>query len=347
MFIICDSNLNPTEHYCSQDTYFWPLKKICFSYYDCATDSTPDNDITNPCDGFASYESIPDKYSTDCTSYLQCYSNYYNFYDGEIEVPQVSRSICPMSGTAFKPGIGCVSDFKCANYQCATEGLFANPNVNDCSSYVKCKSYNSYSGGTASLLYSILKTCPTNTKYSPFLRKCDGFYNCDGVDHHNGIDPCTNFDWINPFVPNPYLNDCSSYLECQQVIDSNYNRMDVIVKKECPANTYFSPIIMKCYYNYDCSDSTCKKDPCINGVGKFVDYKSGFCEYFIECRDDSTSTDTYRPTYEKRYCPPGSLFKPEISDCDLDYVCPKFPVDYCYTPMSTTTSSTTSTADPD
>lgn len=344
-FIYCDSNLTPQVNDCGDNTYFWPAKKGCFSDFNCAAQSIPDN--INPCEGFTSNERIPDKYSIDCSTYLQCSKRYV--YDQieftYIEIPKVSRSVCT-SGSVFRPRYGCVSasDYACNNYQCDVEGNFANTNVDDCSTFIKCAKFFAYNGGGAFISYPTLKTCPANTNFSPFSNSCDEFYNCDAIDPHAGIgDPCLNYNWASPYVPNPHDNDCSSYLECQQ--GTYDDQIRVIVKKECPAATLFSPIVGKCYYNHDCNQS-CSKDPCSNGVGKFVDYKSGQCENFIECRDTSQAQLIYRPVYEKVYCPPGTLFSPETFDCDREYVCPKFPVNYCYPDIPTTPPPTTTTMAP-
>lgn len=306
------------------------------------------NDIQNPCDGFLYDEPIPDKYSPDCSAHLQCSTYSYPYDDGMIEVPQVLSLNC-IGGRKFHPLDGCTTDYQCIDYDCTEEGLFENANVNDCSSYIKCKKYTSTRGGTGSFLYSVLKTCPPGTKYNPIMHKCDSFYNCDGIDPHVGIDPCSGYYPGNPFVVNPYDNDCKTYIECQQTSYTPYHvyRMDVIVKRDCPEKTYFSPNIGKCYYNHRCNQPSCSKDPCRNGPGRFVDYKSGYCENFIECRDDSDTPAVYRPTYQKNYCPPGSLFSAIIRDCDPEYTCPRFPIDYCYDTIPTSTTTSTSTVDPD
>ncbi len=300
----------------------------------------PDN--TNPCEGFSSpYQNIPDKNSADCSEYLQCYRIDFYDIDSYTKVSNVIRRACP-AGTVYNPRNGCNSVNTCINYQCSTDGNFLNANTNDCSTFIKCERTYGY-GGTASYLYPSLKSCPSSTKFSPFSKKCDEFYNCDGIDPHNGIDPCLNYNWASPFVPDPHSNDCSTYLECEQGIDND--RIDVIVKKSCPATTLFSPIVGKCYYNHDCNQS-CSKDPCSNGVGKFTDLRSGQCENYIECRDTSQDPMMYRPVYEKVFCPPGTLFSPETSDCDREYLCPKIPANYCYPEIPTTPPPTTTTAPP-
>jgi len=188
-----------------------------------------------------------------------------------------------------------------------------------------------------------LKTCPPNTQFSPFSNKCDGFYKCDGIDPHGGIDPCLTFNFANPLVPNPKDKKCATYIQCQQ--SYNGDQINVIVEKNCPANTFYNPIIGKCYNNYNCNQN-CSKDPCINGNGRFIDYKSGQCEYFIECRDTSKVQLIYEPVYEKVYCPPGLLFTPETSTCNKGSVCPKPAKDYCYPVIPTTTTTTTTTSAP-
>lgn len=327
-FISCGSNLVPVVNNCNDGTYFWPAKKGCYSQYKCAEGTMPDD--TDPCEGFT-YNNIPDKTSTDCTKYLVCGTLYvYNLYT---EIMQVTVAECP-SGTAFRPGWGCISNHQCSNYQCTSVGTFANSDSSDCSTYVKCYKYSN------ALLYADINTCPSNTKFNPFLNKCDSFYNCNGIDPHGGNDPCSSYNAANPIVPDPYGNEPSSYIGCEYDYPNFAGRDDIILKKECPANTFFSPLLGKCYNNYD-PDETCSKDPCSSGPGKYVNYKSGHCESFIECRDETKTFELYQPTYEIRYCPPGTRYTPETSECSRQYVCPTFPVNYCYPPIPTTTTTTT------
>lgn len=341
-FVICDADLNSSRvSSCTGDTYFWPAKKGCFSQYNCADDIMPGN--TNPCEGFGNSESIPDKYSPDCSKYLYCLTtNIFIIGSREpVKVPKVSIQQCP-SGTFFRPGYGCINSHRCVDYQCTTEGVFENPN--DCSTFIQCRKYDTYGdNGIVKIFYPDLNNCPPNTKFNPHSKKCDTFYNCDGIDPHNGIDLCFNYNRAHPFVPNPYdSNKASSYIVCQ------YNFLpfaflpfaestDVIWRKECPAGTLFSPLLGKCYNNYDPTE-TCSKDPCSSGPGKYVNYPSGNCVSYIDCRNDATTPEVYKPTYEIRYCPPGTRYTPETSDCSRLYVCPAFPANYCYPQIPTTTT---------
>lgn len=99
----------------------------------------------------------------------------------------------------------------------------------------------------------------------------------------------------NPFVVNPYESDCKTYIECLRTLYTPYNvaNMDVIIKRDCPDKTYFSSNNGKCYYNYRCNQPPCSKDQCRKEPCKFVDYTSGHCENFIECRDDSDTLALY------------------------------------------------------
>lgn len=328
-FIVCDIYSRAQVTNCPEGSHYWPLNKGCFSSYDCATDSTPNNDNVNPCTGFSNYVIIPDKSSGDCSSYITCQTQ--NVYVGNAYLPITHgiRYECP-SGYTYKPNSGCIINYECSNYQCNAKGIFQN--VNDCSSFIVCDESSNYYGG--SFLYAYEVKCPGDTQFSPFSGKCVSYYTCGGSDPYNGIDPCSNYNWANPKVPNPLDNDCTSYLECQ-ARDPFYNTFEVALKVDCPSDTFFSPVLGKCYYNYQCNQA-CSKDPCGNGAGRFVDYKSDSCQGFIECRDDGTNSLSYEPSYEKRYCPPGARFSPEKSACDRNYVCPPFPVDYCYASIPTT-----------
>lgn len=250
---------------------------------------------------------------------------------------------CPSWGTFQQHLEQCVKDSQCLKYQCVGEGYFPNPNTNDCSIFIACYKIPAVKSKNL-LMYPRLWPCPQNLSFSPLSRKCNEYYTCGGKDLWKGICPCSTFDWLSPFNANSCHTKSTSYLLCVHLLPPPDNSLiNVIVKKTCPPKTFFSPNIGKCYKNYNSSE-TCSKDPCGNGVGKFVDYKSGFCESFYECRDDSTmicswvyySYSLYQPNYERRYCPPGMLISPKIGDCGRDYVCPKFPVNYCYPPISTT-----------
>lgn len=325
-FIVCDSNLNSIVYSCNANTYFWPAKKGCFSQYDCAMGVMEGN--ADPCGEFS--ENIPDKSSADCTKYLTCSSRY--IWQNSVYFRQVSSEQCP-SGTAFRPYFGCINYHRCVNnFECTGEGFFENPD--DCSSFIKCSKFEN---NMASLFYADLYDCPSGSKFNPHLKKCDSFYNCDGIDPHDGIDPCTDYN-SHPFVVNPFDNSASSYIVCVHDFYSFIYETSVILRKECPAYSFFSPLLEKCYNDYD-PNETCSKDPCSSGPGTYVDYASGHCASYIECRDDATTPDIYKPTYEIRYCPPGTRYTPETSDCNPQYVCPTFPVNYCY-PQIPTTSTT-------
>lgn len=341
-FVICDSGLNPTVQYCSSNTYFWPEKKGCYSQYDCATNSMPGN--VDPCEGFTD-NYLADTSSTDCTKYFDCYvSRYYDYNSGDYVTIKLVRDSQCSSGYTIRPGYGCTNKYQCVNYQCASEGYFTNPDDSDCSTFIFCKKVVS-STSTAFVLYPELMNCPANTKFNPSISKCDDSYNCDGIDRYNGVDPCREYNGANPYVADPYDDVASSYLLCSAPIlqtDGTTVNIDVIEQRECPEDTFFSPLLGKCYNNYD-PNETCSKDPCSSGPGKYVNYKSGNCDSFIECRDETTTSTLYEPTYEIRYCPPGTRYSPGSLKCLRSYDCPTFPVHYCYedTPTTTTTSTTT------
>ncbi|XP_037049509.1 uncharacterized protein LOC119083818 [Bradysia coprophila] len=339
-FVICDSSLNPTVQHCSWNTYFWPEKNGCYSEYDCASNSMPGN--TDPCEGFTD-NYIPDKSSTDCTKYFDCLVINYNS-DGGYEPISTVRSQQCSSGTTFRPGYGCTTNYQCLNYECTSEGYFENANVNDCSTFISCTKL--VDGTTAtSILYPELQTCPGNMKFNPFIGKCDAFYNCDGFDRHGGVDPCLEYNYANPYVPNPYDGDASSYLVCEAPLPGTDTYVGAIEQRECPEETFFSPLLGKCYNNYDQTE-TCSKDPCSSGPGRYVNYESGHCVSFVECRDETTTSALFEPTYEVRYCPPGTRYSPETSKCNRNYVCPTFPVNYCYPQIPTTTTTSTTTTRP-
>lgn len=325
---MCTSYLTPTVYNCKANTYFWPAKKGCYSQYDCATNSVPGN--TTPCEGYDD-ALLLDK--TDCSKYTVCsilniYTNGENFL-----VRQVSNEQCS-SGRAYRPGYGCVNDHKCVDYQCTSEGIFENPN--ECSTFIKCWDY--YAGSNVPSFFPDLNNCPGNTKFNPNSKKCDEFYNCDGNDPYGGVDPCFDYNPANPFAANPFDSSASSYLACRYTFSDGYiGTMDVILKQQCLATTSFSPLLGKCYNNY-VPNETCSKDPCSSGPGKYVHYKSGHCDSYIECRDEATTRELYEPTYEIRYCPDGTRYSPETSRCSRQYTCPTFPVNYCYPQISTTTA---------
>lgn len=337
-YVVCNSNLVPLVQNCPSNTYYWPEANGCFSRYNCGTSSMPNN--KNPCEGFSSLN-IPDSSATDCTKYLYCSSIYVYHAGYSTHLPLVQSVTCP-SGTLFRNG-GCDSDptYQCINYPCTTEGSFKDPNASSCSTFIACSLVKSWQDSSNTYWNVGLKTCPSGTKFSPFTNKCDALYNCNGIDQYNGIDPCANFNYANPFVPNPLNTDATSYIECFTV---PYGDGSVtILERTCPANFYFSPLLGKCYNNYD-PNETCSKDPCSSGVGKYIDYKSGMCENFIECRDESKDAASFKPVYEKVYCPPGTRYSPELKECSKQYVCPTFPINYCYPQIPTTTTTTTTPA---
>ncbi len=284
----------------------------------------------DPCGEFR-YEDIPDRSSADCTKYLSCHSKYIS--ENQAYVKQVSSIQCP-SGTAFRPIYGCINFHHCGNnYECTAEGIFANPN--DCSSFIQCSKYDN---GVTSFLFGESYDCPPDSNFNPHLSKCDSIYNCDGIDPHGGVDPCDSNNDAHQFVVNPYDNSASTYIVCQYNFGSFIYEAAVILIKECPTHSRFSPLLEKCYNDYD-PNETCSKDPCSSGPGTYVNYPSGHCVSYVECRDDSITPEIYKPTYEIRYCPPGTRYTPETFDCNPEYVCPTFPVNYCY-PQIPTTSTT-------
>lgn len=324
---------------CPADTYYWPEEKGCFSNYNCASSLMLDD--KNPCQGFSN-QNIHDKSSTDCSKYLYC-DRKYVYFDGDSVGLLLARSVSCPSGTLYSPADGCVdaSSYQCVNYPCTTEGSFVDPNANSCLTFIRCVKMTSWQGSTNTYLYADLITCPSGTKFSPFTKKCDFSYNCDGVDQYSGADPCAEFNRANPFVPNPLETQAESYIQCNKVAHSTIN----ILKKDCPENSFFSPLLGKCYNNY-VPNETCSKDPCSSGSGKYVDIKSVTCENFVKCRDMSENASYYQPIYEKLYCPTGTFYSPELKACSKHYACPASFVDYCYPQIPTTTSTTTTTSAP-
>lgn len=349
-FVSCGYSMQPQVHSCPEDTFFWPEKQGCFSQYNCATNSMPGN--TDPCE-LNNYYSVPDPSSSDCSKYIQCNLGYvYN--DQSFQYKQATTVQCD-SGSAFKPGSGCVSGYQCSNYACTSEGLFVNPNSVDCTTYVQCWKLDRWlNSGLVSTLNANVIACPSNTKFNPQFNKCDSFYNCDGNDPHGGADPCAEYNGANPIVPNPYDSTQKSYISCRYGESGGYGSdgyvsIDGILKEQCPEKTFFSSLLGKCYSAHVPNES-CSRDPCSSGPGKYVNYPSGGCQSFIECRDDATFRTLYEPTYEIRYCPPGTLFAPTAGQttgkCVAEYACPSFPANYCYVAITTTTTSTTTTAAP-
>jgi hypothetical protein len=340
-FVICDADLNPSVQYCSYNTYFWPEKSGCYSQYDCATRSMPGN--IDPCEDFAN-NYLADPSSTDCTKYFDCYVGYY-YNNGEYVKIKLVRNAQCSNGYVIRPGYGCTTNYQCVNHQCTSEGYFENPNGNDCSTFIQCRKVVGDTGAS-SVLYPEVNNCPADMKFNPFINKCDALYDCDGIDPHSGVDPCTEINYANPYVPNPSDDDASSYFVCVAPLPGTDNEyIDAIEQRECPDETFFSPLLGRCYNNYD-PNETCSKDPCSSGPGKYVDYKSGFCDSFVECRDEATTSALYEPTYGIRYCPPGTRYSPETSKCNRNYVCPTFPVNYCYPQIPTTTTTSTTTTHP-
>ncbi|XP_037049169.1 uncharacterized protein LOC119083556 [Bradysia coprophila] len=330
-FFSCNTNLDVASHQCTGDTYFSPELKGCFSTYDCATRTIPY--ITNPCEDF-DYDRIPDKYSLDCSEYFYCQtSSVYN--NGEsLVLPQAVTEVC-YAGASFNPQRGCNSNNKCSTYECSVEGEFEDANGNDCTTFVRCSKYNTRLGYGGSLLFPEIVTCPESTKFNPFLQKCDSFYNCDGIDPHGGIDPCGTYNLLNPLIPNPYVSDAASYISCEYY-DNNYEKRQIILRNDCPVDTFFSPNLGRCYNNYD-PNETCSKDACSNGPGKYFNYKSDECDSYIECRDEAQQVGIYELTYEIRYCPEGTRFNPDTRSCSKKYICPAPVENYCYEQLTTTT----------
>lgn len=301
---------------------------------------------TDPCEGLM-YSRIPDKFSTDCKKYLKC----EEIYRGGRYITAATVKECP-SGTIFRPFSGCVTNQQCSNYQCSAQGIFENPD--DCSTFIRCWEYQI---NNFQFFHPDLYQCPSNTKFNPISKKCDSFYKCDGVDPHGGIDPCSdttqkflinsihNSMYLGYYhiVANPYDNQFSSYLRCAYNFEG-YGWMDVILKQECPAISFFSPYLGKCYKNFDPNES-CSKDPCGMGPGRYVDFKSGHCSSFVECHDHSNNLEVYKASYEIHHCPPGTFYSPETDDCDPQYDCPRFQPNYCY-PLFTTTPAPTTTSAP-
>lgn len=332
-YVTCNTDLNPVVHNCVGDTYFWPAKKGCFSQYDCAMGNAPPDNI-DPCHGEI-FISVPDKSSADCTKYFECTLPYAQNGGDGFNIPHVTRRQCP-SGTSFRPGLHCTTQHRCSTYQCTAEGLFENPN--DCTSFIKCwKRVDIAPPSPLLFLFADLNYCPSGTKFNPHLKKCDSFYECNGIDPHGGVDPCLGYNWNHPLIENTVENDASSYIVCVHNFQANIGVSDVIIlKKKCPAGSRFSPLLRKCYDRYK-PNETCIKDPCHSGPGKYVNYKSGKCATYIECRDESKDLEVYRPTYEIRHCPPGTKYSPQTTYCQSQYVCPQFPVNYCYPKIPTTT----------
>ncbi|XP_037050145.1 latent-transforming growth factor beta-binding protein 4-like [Bradysia coprophila] len=350
-FVSCGYSLQPEVHSCPENTFFWPAKQGCFSQYNCATNSMPSN--TNPCEG-NNYYSIPDPSSSDCSKYIQCNRGYVYNNGISFPYPQVTSVQCD-SGTAFRPDTGCVSGYVCANYPCTSEGYFPNSNSVDCTTFIECWKRDLWlNNGQVTTLHSNVVTCPANSKFNPQLDKCDSFYNCDGNDPHAGTDPCGQVNWDNTIVANPFDSTQSSYISCRYSDSVGYYSggfvyRNGILKEQCPAQTFFSSLLGKCYSAH-VPNENCSKDPCSSGPGKYVNYPSGGCQTFIECRDDTTDRILYEPTYEIRYCPPGTLFSPTTGKatgkCISGYSCPSFPANYCYPAIATTTTSTTTTSAP-
>lgn len=347
-FVSCSYNLQPQVHSCPENSFYWPAKKGCFSQYNCADDSIPGN--TNPCEE-NSYYDVPVPDSSDCSEYIRC--SLGNVYNGQsLQYTQALKVQCE-SGSGYRPNYGCVSGYKCANYPCTGEGVFPNPNSADCTTFVECWKRTLWlNGGTVTSLHSNVVSCPSNSKFNPHLKKCDSIYVCGQNDPHGGIDPCEGYYVSNPIVPNPFDSTQKSYLSCRYEDRDGYPigysvSRDGIFKQECPAKTFFSSLLGKCYSAH-VPNENCSKDPCSSGPGQYVNYPSGGCQSFIECRDDTSDSMLYKPTYEIRYCPPGTLFAPTAGtvtgECVLDYNCPNFPANYCYPAITTTTTTTTTAA---
>lgn len=342
-FYSCNSNLDAQLQQCTGGTYFSPELQGCFSFYDCATKSSPYS--ADPCRGFE-YENIPDKSSSDCSQFLYCQtSQTYN--NGEyMQYSQVTATKCSEGTTYNMRRSSCSSESKCTHYECTTQGQFVDPNGNDCSTFIRCYKYTNRENPATTMWVPDLQTCPANTKFNPFLQKCDSFYKCNNVDKHRGKDPCKKYNPDQPFVENPYDTSGKSYLNCVYR-DANYEDRGMILKETCPKNTLFSPLVGKCYNNYD-PNEMCSKDACASGPGKYPNYKSGNCGSFIFCQNDRNEygyppQQIYEPTYEIHYCPEGTNFNPKTRSCSKQYVCPTISTNYCYVPIATTTPGPTTT----
>lgn len=227
-FVSCDQNLNAAVYACVEGAYFWPDKKGCFSQYNCAQNIMPGDE--DPC-GEAIFQSRPDKSSADCTRYWSCDATYNS--ENSVYVKQVTSQQCE-TGTVFRPEFGCINStyHQFFNYECTAEGIFENPN--DCSTFVKCWKFEfTTEGNNSGYFYPDLHYCPSNTKFNPVLKKCDSFYNCNGIDPHNGTDPCLHYNDNSSLVVSPYVNDAdaSSYIACQYDFNGLLGILDVIWKK--------------------------------------------------------------------------------------------------------------------
>lgn len=351
-FVSCGYNMQPELHSCPENSFFWPAKNGCFSQYNCADNSIPSN--TNPCEG-NKYYGVPDPLSSDCSKYIQCGQSYaYNSQGGQSFEYSTAISVQCDSGSAFRPDGGCVSGYKCANYPCTSEGVFPNPNSVDCTTFVECWKHDMWlNSGMVTTLHSNVIQCPINSRFNPHLKKCDSIYVCGQNNPHGGVDPCEGQSSVEDYsvgaiVPNQFDSTQKSYLSCRyKSYDgyslNNYVYRDGILKQECPDKTLFSPHLRKCYGAH-IPNEICSKDPCSSGPGEYVNYPSGGCQTFLKCIDDSTDRKLYEPSYELRYCPPGTLFSPTAGmatgKCVPGYACPNFSPNYCYPAVSTTTSTT-------
>ena len=337
-YFYCDAALQKTQRDCPTGSYYWPAQNMCYVHFDCATQSVPNNDNTNPCQGFQ-YQSIPDKYSVDCKSYLQCSSQWV----GDSQYIDVAYSSGCADNQFFQMGWGCRSDYKCTGHICQAEGYSPDTSVSDCSGFISCEKFEGLRGTGTSILFPFALKCPADTKFNPHLNKCDSYYTCSGADPHNGVDPCQNVNWQNTRAPDLVANDCKTYLDCTAQVENSITA-NVLLKKSCPANTFFSPTLGQCYFNHQCNQGqSCSKDPCQSGDGRYLDYESQDCNSFVECRNDDDTNQTYRPSIGKRFCPFGSVYDPSIRHCNRNYACPGPQPNYCYPLIPTTTAATTTT----
>ncbi|KAG4076597.1 hypothetical protein HA402_001884 [Bradysia odoriphaga] len=347
-FYACHTNTYAQKRQCPDGTYFSPELVGCFSFYKCATKSSPYT--TDPCKGL-NYQSIADKFSSDCSQYLYC-RNTQSYYNGEYIWYSVAESMQCENGYAFNMRRGqCSLESKCTHFECTARGQFVDPNGSDCSTYIRCYKYtrrDDDNNRIATMLVPELQTCPDNTKFNPYVQKCDSFYKCNNVDKHRGKDPCAKYNPLEPYVVNPYDTTSKTYLTCEYRDSSYYEIRTIISKQKCEKNTLFSPWLIKCYNNYD-PNEMCVKDACASGPGKYPNLKSGKCESFIVCQNvemqyagwsDQLQQQTYEPTYEIHYCPEGTNFNPKTGRCSKEYVCPTIPANYCYTPTVATSSET-------
>lgn len=140
--------------------------------------------ITNsPCkeEGF-----IPDPDSSDCTSYLLCYSDSKGvIYDEKLE--------CPNS--YFNPNLGyCVVNYRCPRlFTCRAPGYFADPSDRSCRKFFLCVSQD-----RTYLQYTY--ECPSTSKFDPDREVCTSSYQCSNWNYYktdNNEFPLISMDFQN------------------------------------------------------------------------------------------------------------------------------------------------------